>query len=121
MDIVGVSRSDVFSSTTTSLSSSRESASASNTTTSTATEVYYSSPVFRQDALTGALIEVWRNTTTGEQISQSPSRAALLYGKTQDRGATEAQSTGSSNGPSTAANSQSRSGYSSGSTVSLLA
>lgn len=55
--------------------------------TASAGAVYYSSPIFTVDTLTGALVQVWRDSKTGETLSQSPSRTALLYDKTQGYGA----------------------------------
>ncbi|WP_156612494.1 hypothetical protein [Paramagnetospirillum marisnigri] len=69
------------------------SASSGGTTTASSTgsatsddTLFYSSPIFTVDTLTGALVQVWRDSKTGETLSQSPSKAALLYGDAQGRG-----------------------------------
>lgn len=87
MDLSGITRINEASGATTrsAMSAGSSSKSSSSTTASSSSDaVFYSSPIFTQDALTGALIQVWRDTSTGEQISQSPTRAALLYSKSQD-------------------------------------
>lgn len=60
-----------------------QSASAGSAATS-ASAVYYPSPVTTTDPVTGALIQEWRDPTTGDELYQSPTRAAQLYGKSQD-------------------------------------
>ncbi|MBI3445177.1 MAG: hypothetical protein HY055_07415 [Magnetospirillum sp.] len=50
-------------------------------------QIYYSSPVVTRDALTGAVITMWRDVKTGAELYQSPSQASLLYGIVQGRGA----------------------------------
>jgi hypothetical protein len=44
-----------------------------------ATALVYSSPVIALDAVTGAMIWQYRDSSSGEQLYQSPSRTALLY------------------------------------------
>ena len=46
--------------------------------------VYYPSPITTLDPVTGALIQEWRDPGTGDELYQSPTRTALLYGKAQD-------------------------------------
>jgi len=60
-----------------------QSASSGSAATS-ASAVYYPSPVTTTDPVTGALIQEWRDPTTGDELYQSPTRAAQLYGKSQD-------------------------------------
>ena len=82
--IGGVTPSFGPTSQTPSASPSTPSASSSSQASSASSEVYYSSPVFTLDAQTGSLIQEWRDTKTGDELYQSPTRAALLYGKTAD-------------------------------------
>ena len=90
-------------------SPSSSQASSSSQTSSSSGDVYYSSPVFTLDAQTGSLIQEWRDSKTGEELYQSPTRAALLYGKTAD-------ATGASSAPA----SGQQPGNTSGGKVSLL-
>ena len=43
----------------------------------------YSSPTLAIDGVTGSLIVEYRSATSGEEVSQTPSRAALEYEQTQ--------------------------------------
>ncbi len=95
MDLSGITRINEASGATTRSATSAEGSSQSSSSTtasSSSNAVFYSSPIFTQDALTGALIQVWRDTSTGETISQSPTRAALLYGNAQELGGASAKS-----------------------------
>jgi len=66
---------------------------------------YYSSPIFTHDAITGVLVEQTRSHSTGEVESQSPSRAALLYGQTQGLAEPGSASSSSSSSSASAASS----------------
>jgi hypothetical protein len=48
-----------------------------------ASSAEYSTPTTAIDGVTGAVIIEYRNTTSGEEISQIPSRAALEYEQSQ--------------------------------------
>ncbi len=43
----------------------------------------YSSPTMALDGMTGTLIIEYRSATSGEEVSQTPSRAALEYEQSQ--------------------------------------
>lgn len=101
MDVTGLSPV----SSTDPLSASRASASTSNassqsssdsSSSTTSSQVYYSSPVVTVDAVTGALIEEWRDSQTGNELYQSPTRTALLYGQAQSLAASKSSNTGAS-------------------------
>ncbi len=68
-------------------SSSSQSSAQAGSASSTSAAIY-ASPIFTIDPLTGAFIEEWRDPQTGAELYQSPSRVALLYGKSQDLGGT---------------------------------
>jgi len=78
------STTSVQSTQTSSASGSSSSSSQASSSSSTTSNTFYSSPIFTLDALTGAYITEWRDTKTGEELYQSPTRAALLYGGAQD-------------------------------------
>jgi hypothetical protein len=88
MDITGLTQVASSQSTTTKASASSGGTVAAPSTTGGGSDdtLFYSSPIFTVDTLTGALVQVWRDSSTGEQISQSPTKVALLYGDTQGRG-----------------------------------
>lgn len=58
----------------------------SSDATSSASAILYSSPIVTIDAITGALIQEWRDPQTGAELYQSPSQTALLYEQAQSRG-----------------------------------
>ena len=82
----------------TSSSPSTPQASSTSQTSSSSGDVYYSSPVFTLDAQTGSLIQEWRDSKTGDELYQSPTRVALLYGKTADAAGTSSAKTSSQTG-----------------------
>ena len=57
--------------------------SSSATTDATDYALTYSSPVVGMDAVTGAVVYLYRDATSGETLYQDPSRAALLYERSQ--------------------------------------
>jgi hypothetical protein len=70
----------------------------SNTTSNTSaasslTAPYYPSPTYTVDPTNGALVQEWRNTTTGSELYQSPTRASLLYGKADNLGSNSSSAT----------------------------
>jgi hypothetical protein len=49
----------------------------------------YSSPTLALDAMTGSTIIEYRSTTSGQEVSQIPSRAALEYEQAQQLAVTQ--------------------------------
>ncbi len=64
----------------------------------TSNALYYPSPITTVDPVTGALIQEWRDPNSGDELYQSPTRAALLYGKAQDPTGTSTTSNGGQTG-----------------------
>jgi len=64
-------------------SSGTSSSSAAGTGASSTQAAFYASPILTFDAETGAIVWEYRDTSTGAFEYQSPSRAALLYGQSQ--------------------------------------
>ncbi|MDR3437656.1 hypothetical protein [Telmatospirillum sp.] len=52
----------------------------------------YSSPTLAIDSVTGSVIIEYRSTTSGEEVSQIPSRATLEYQQTQKLAAEKSDS-----------------------------
>ena len=119
----GTTASAVGSSNSVSWSKSSNSASSASAATSLSAP-YYPSPIYTIDPTNGAFVQEWRNSTTGAELYQSPSRASLMYGKAQNLG--HSANSASSATQSYARNSFSSSGFGQygtqkGSTVSTFA